>query len=66
MGLIREPGTAVVAGRNRRLCTLVFLLINGSPGGTANGIGVEGQGLEGPIREASVVGETEGRKRRDS
>ena len=34
MGLIRAPGTALVAGGNRRSCTLVFLFRGDGPGGT--------------------------------
>ena len=66
MGWIGRPGTAAMAGRNRRSCTLVFSFSRGGPGGAAPDIGGENPGLDEPVRGASVVEEAEGRGVRNS
>ena len=44
MGLIGRPGTAALAGENRRSCTLVVLFSRGGPGGAV------GRGRRGSVR----------------
>lgn len=61
MGLISRPGTAVIAGRNRRSCTLAFLFRLAVPEELPTALEVSGTGLETVIRAALVVEEPKGR-----
>ncbi len=61
LGLIGRPLTAELAAKNHRSCTLVCLFSRGGPEEpSANRR--RRQGLEEPVRETSVVEETEGRE----
>src|SRR5512140_3212553 len=66
MGLIRRPGTATIAGRNRRPCIPVVLFSRGGPGGAVRDIAGRARVRNESVREASVVEETEGREGRNS